>query len=158
MPVSLGKCKIKFFQPALFTSIVSPRLGLLTPGRGFCSLPILAQVAFTLPCHPQFSSCGGITVQRIWGSGEDPSCQLRAQPPPPSSHPDSDTGSGPDPPSPWHPVLVPHVPLSHAFISPFASSWSQSPWHLIALNLFYIKHPLRNLQLEVKIIMIIKKW
>ena len=59
---------------------------------------------------------------------------------------------------PWHPVLVPHVPLSHAFISPFASSWSQSPWHLIALNLFYIKHPLRNLQLEVKIIMIIKKW
>ena len=75
----------------------------------------------------------------------------------PSPHPDSDTGSSPDPPSPWHPVLVPHAPLSHAFISPPASSWSQLPRHSIALNLFYIKHPLRNLQLEVKIIMIIKK-
>lgn len=158
MPVSLGKCKIKFFQPALFTPIVSPRLGLLAPGKGF----LFTAYPGTGGIHTSLSP----PILQLWWDHCAANLRLRRRSlmavtcsaSTPSSHPDSDTGSSPDPPSPWHPILVPHVPLSHAFISPSASSWSQSPRHLIALNLFYIKHPLRNLQLEVKIIMIIKKW
>ena len=155
MPVSLGKRKIKFFQPALFTPIVSPGLGLLAPGRGFCSLPFLTQVVFTPPCHPQFSNRGGITVQRIRGSG-DPSCQLCAQPPSPAPILILTQGAAL--------TLCLHDTLAWSLMFPSAMPsfplllhHGVSPRHSIALNLFYIKHPLRNLQLEVKIIMIIKK-